>query len=77
MALINNPQQILPHLTYNLSEALELVQVITMEYESNGMDSLANIDYGAALNTVLAKINNQMKMLDDSGVFTAGWQSEE
>lgn len=77
MALKQNPQQILPHLAYNLAEALEMVQVIQVEYESNGMDSLANIDYGAALNTILAKVNAQMKMLDESGIFTAGWQSEE
>lgn len=68
----HNVSHVLMHLKENLTTALELAVAIESEWEVNGNDSLANIDYGANLNTLLNRINAQFKMLDESEVFTMG-----
>lgn len=55
-----------------LESALELAQAISSEFAANGMGSLANIDYGAALNTELQAAVELFHQLDDSGIFTMG-----
>jgi len=55
-----------------LESALELAQAISSEFADNGTDSLANIDYGAALNTELQAAVELFRQLDDSGIFTMG-----
>ncbi len=73
----HNVPHVLLHMRENLKTALELVQAIESEFEANGTDSLANIDYGASLNTMMQRVNAQFKMLDESAIFTAGWEPEE
>lgn len=68
----HNVAHVLMHLKENLMTAHELAVAIESEFETNGNDSLANIDYGASLNTLLNRINAQFKMLDESEVFTMG-----
>lgn len=68
----HNVSHVLMHLKENLATAFELAVAIESEWEANGNDSLANIDYGASLNTLLNRINAQFKMLDESEVFTMG-----
>lgn len=70
--MIQRPELILPHMIENARELLAAVEAMTAEYEANGIDSLANIDYGANANTMLNRLNNQFKMLDEAGLFTAG-----
>lgn len=61
----------------DLIEAVGLVRLIKKEHEANGSDSLANIDYGAALNTAMLKAREAFDRLDESGMFTAGWQPDD
>lgn len=56
----------------SLESAAELAKAIKDEYAANGTDSLALIDYGAALNTELAAARELFAQLDDSGLFTFG-----
>lgn len=72
MALTHNIAHILTHMRENLVTAGDLVTAIEAEYEMNGNDSLANIDYGASLNTILTRLNAQFAMLDESELFTMG-----
>lgn len=55
-----------------LTEAVALAEVIKAEYAANGMDSLANIDYGAALNATIKEVAAWFRKLADSGMFTMG-----
>jgi len=55
-----------------LTNALEFAKLIQAEYEANGNDSLANIDYGASLNTNLRFARQSFASLDDAGLFTMG-----
>lgn len=55
-----------------LETALEYAKQIQEEYSQNGTDSLANIDYGAALNTHLSIANMYFNDCDDLGLFTCG-----
>jgi hypothetical protein len=66
----HNIPHILAHMIDNLNEAAATVRAIQLEYEANGTDSLANIDYGAALNADLMRVRNQFDMLDQAGLFT-------
>lgn len=55
-----------------LEEAHSLAKAIESEWVSNGNDSLANIDYGAALNAKITLISETFGDIDSAGVFTMG-----
>lgn len=60
-----------------LTAARDTAMMIKAEYEANGSDSLANIDFGALLNTDMLAARELFNQLDESGMFTAGWQPDD
>lgn len=64
-ATINNLIQV-------LAEAEGFAKAIKDEYAANGMDSLANIDYGACLSASLREATAWFRKLDELGMFTMG-----
>lgn len=75
---MSDPVSTLLHAMHaNLQTAIELVEAIQTEHNANGNDSLANIDYGASLNTILTRVRRDFDRIDQMSIFTAGWIPEE
>lgn len=58
-------------------ECIEVTQLIKDEVDMHDTDSLANIDYGALLNTRLNDAQVMFSKLDDAALFTSGWEPED
>lgn len=65
-------ETLLDSLVIELENAFEAAKLIREEYRANGNDSLANIDYGATLNTSLRLAGLAFDVLDRRGLFTLG-----
>lgn len=65
---------LLTHLIQYLNDAAGLAMMIKTEFEENGTDSLANIDFGALLNTNIKLAESAFRGLDRKGLFTAGME---